>query len=167
MPSNSSECDSTTTTTFSTSSNPNQLVAWTKVHDDVDENHETNKILFSDVSVKRKNRTYWWRKWKMWNFTIFVGLMHQQKAVMARLWGLCAKANTLTLLYSPHLSRMENRDGWKNVGDLEKQFFYRFLRKTNVIHPLLVGIPLFRWGGFPMVVYGLVNGLDRLGRRLA
>ncbi|KAK9145412.1 hypothetical protein Sjap_005315 [Stephania japonica] len=66
---NSSECD-TTITTSSTSSNPNLLVAQTN------ENiHEANKILFSDVAVKRKNRAYWWRKWRTWDLSISIGLM--------------------------------------------------------------------------------------------
>ncbi|KAK9094176.1 hypothetical protein Scep_025645 [Stephania cephalantha] len=46
----------------------------------------------------------------------------------------------------------QKREGWTNVRDLEKQFFYRFLRKTNIIQPFLAGIPLFLSGGFPMVV---------------
>ncbi|KAK9094186.1 hypothetical protein Scep_025655 [Stephania cephalantha] len=234
---NSSECN----TTFSTSSsNPiNQLVAQTKGRDgDVDENHEMEKIPFSDVAVKRKSRAYWWRKWRTWDLTISIGLMvhfHIMCLVYApstfswdafRLGAFLALVTSLfgvSISYHRNLAhrafnlpkwleyffaycgilafqgdpmfwvsmhRMhhqytdkdqdphsptegfwfshinwlfdityinQKRGGWKNVKDLEKQFFYRFLRKTNVIHPFLLGIPLFWWGGFPMVVYGLVG----------
>ncbi|KAK9094178.1 hypothetical protein Scep_025647 [Stephania cephalantha] len=229
---NSSECN----TTFSaSSSNPiNQLVAQTKGHDgDVDENHEMEKIPFSDVAVKRKNRAYWWRKWRTWDLTISIGLMvhfHIMCLVYApstfswdafRVGAFLALVTSLfgvSISYHRNLAhrafnlpkwleyffaycgilafqgdpmfwvsmhRMhhqytdkdqdphsptegfwfshinwlfdityinQKRGGWKNVKDLEKQFFYRFLRKTNVIHPFLLGIPLFWWGGFPMVV---------------
>ncbi|KAK9082395.1 hypothetical protein Syun_031274 [Stephania yunnanensis] len=182
---NSSECN----TTFSTSSsNPiNQLVAQTKGHDgDVDGNHEMEKIPFSDVAVKRKNRAYWWRKWRTWDLTISIGLMvhfHIMCLVYApstfswdAFW-VGAFLALVTSLFGISISYHRNlahrafnlpkwleyffaycgilafqRGGWKNVKDLEKQFFYRFLRKTNAIHPFLVGIPLFWWGGFPMVV---------------
>ncbi|KAK9164590.1 hypothetical protein Syun_005492 [Stephania yunnanensis] len=43
----------------------------------VEENLEVKirKIVFSDVVVKRKNRAYWVRKWRLWDFTISIGLM--------------------------------------------------------------------------------------------
>ncbi|KAK9094971.1 hypothetical protein Scep_026440 [Stephania cephalantha] len=39
------------------------------------ENHEEQKIPFSDVVVKRKDRAYWVRKWRTWDVTISIGLM--------------------------------------------------------------------------------------------
>ncbi|KAK9121864.1 hypothetical protein Syun_019481 [Stephania yunnanensis] len=194
------------------------------------------KIPFSDVAVKRKNRAYWWRKWRTWDLTISIGLMVHFHimclvyapstfswdafwvgaflALVTSLFGVSisyhrnlahrafnlpkwleyffAYCGILAFQGDPmfwvsmhrmhhqytdkdqdphsptegfwfsHINWLfdityinQKRGGWKNVKDLEKQFFYRFLRKTNAIHPFLVGIPLFWWGGFPMVVYGL------------
>ncbi|KAI9110306.1 hypothetical protein K1719_018748 [Acacia pycnantha] len=42
-----------------------------------------------------------------------------------------------------------------NVGDLEKQSFYRFLRSTYMLHPLALGGLLYAMGGFPFLVWGM------------
>ncbi|CAI0395806.1 unnamed protein product [Linum tenue] len=42
-----------------------------------------------------------------------------------------------------------------NVGDLEKQAFYRWIRKTYVIHPLSLAILLYSLGGFPYICWGI------------
>nr|XP_043626203.1 palmitoyl-monogalactosyldiacylglycerol delta-7 desaturase, chloroplastic-like [Erigeron canadensis] len=42
-----------------------------------------------------------------------------------------------------------------NVGDLEKQPFYRFLRTTYVIHPVALALLLYTLGGFPFIVWGM------------
>ncbi|KAD6794625.1 hypothetical protein E3N88_05521 [Mikania micrantha] len=43
-----------------------------------------------------------------------------------------------------------------NVGDLEKQPFYRFLRKTYIIHPIAFTLLLYATGGLPFVLWGMV-----------
>lgn len=43
-----------------------------------------------------------------------------------------------------------------NVGDLEKQPFYRFLRSTYLLHPFALGALLYAAGGFPFLVWGMV-----------
>ncbi|KAL2463069.1 Palmitoyl-monogalactosyldiacylglycerol delta-7 desaturase [Forsythia ovata] len=42
-----------------------------------------------------------------------------------------------------------------NVGDLEKQPFYKFLERTYLIHPIGLGALLYALGGFPYVVWGM------------
>ncbi|CAL0335274.1 unnamed protein product [Lupinus luteus] len=42
-----------------------------------------------------------------------------------------------------------------NVGDLEKQFFYRFMRSSYIFHPLALGALLYAIGGFPFLVWGV------------
>ncbi|KAL7599807.1 palmitoyl-monogalactosyldiacylglycerol delta-7 desaturase, chloroplastic [Lactuca sativa] len=42
-----------------------------------------------------------------------------------------------------------------NVGDLEKQPFYRFLRRTYVAHPVTLALVLYALGGFPFIVWGM------------
>ncbi|KAL0342103.1 UNVERIFIED_CONTAM: Palmitoyl-monogalactosyldiacylglycerol delta-7 desaturase, chloroplastic [Sesamum calycinum] len=42
-----------------------------------------------------------------------------------------------------------------NVGDLEKQPFYKFLQTTYIIHPLALGALLYAVGGFPYIVWGM------------
>ncbi|CAF2127757.1 hypothetical protein IGI04_011939 [Brassica rapa subsp. trilocularis] len=42
-----------------------------------------------------------------------------------------------------------------NVGDLEKQPFYQFLRSTYIWHPLALAVALYALGGFPFVVWGM------------
>ncbi|KAK4428003.1 Palmitoyl-monogalactosyldiacylglycerol delta-7 desaturase, chloroplastic [Sesamum alatum] len=42
-----------------------------------------------------------------------------------------------------------------NVGDLEKQPFYKFLETTYIIHPLALGALLYAVGGFPYIVWGM------------
>ncbi|KAK2974413.1 hypothetical protein RJ640_021269 [Escallonia rubra] len=51
-----------------------------------------------------------------------------------------------------------NRCGeMNNVGDLEKQPFYRFLHDTYIIHPIALGVLLYALGGFPYIVWGMVD----------
>ncbi|OMO54354.1 Fatty acid desaturase, type 1 [Corchorus capsularis] len=42
-----------------------------------------------------------------------------------------------------------------NVGDLEKQPFYKFLKITYVLHPIALGALLYALGGFPFLVWGM------------
>ncbi|KAG8379822.1 hypothetical protein BUALT_Bualt07G0129400 [Buddleja alternifolia] len=58
----------------------------------------------------------------------------------------------------------------KNVGDLEKQLYYRCLRSTYIIHPIVLGAMLYALGGFPYIVWGmdpsnlLVHRIEWTGR---
>ncbi|KAK1312234.1 hypothetical protein QJS10_CPA07g00621 [Acorus calamus] len=45
--------------------------------------------------------------------------------------------------------------GRNNVSDLERQFFYRFLGDTYLIHPITLAVLLYVIGGFPFVVWGM------------
>ncbi|XP_030968402.1 palmitoyl-monogalactosyldiacylglycerol delta-7 desaturase, chloroplastic-like isoform X2 [Quercus lobata] len=49
----------------------------------------------------------------------------------------------------------ERCGGPNNVGDLQKQPFYRFLEKTYIIHPIALGALLYGLGGFPFLVWGM------------
>ncbi|XP_078432406.1 fatty acid desaturase 5 [Wolffia australiana] len=42
-----------------------------------------------------------------------------------------------------------------NVGDLEKQRFYRFLPQTYILHPAALALLLYKFGGFPYLVWGM------------
>ncbi|KAE9621310.1 hypothetical protein Lal_00023562 [Lupinus albus] len=42
-----------------------------------------------------------------------------------------------------------------NVGDLENQLFYRFMRSSYIFHPLALGALLYAIGGFPFLVWGV------------
>uniref|UniRef100_A0A1J3JVX9 Palmitoyl-monogalactosyldiacylglycerol delta-7 desaturase, chloroplastic n=1 Tax=Noccaea caerulescens TaxID=107243 RepID=A0A1J3JVX9_NOCCA len=42
-----------------------------------------------------------------------------------------------------------------NVGDLEKQPFYQFLRNTYIWHPVALAVALYAMGGFPFIVWGM------------
>ncbi|KAK6148976.1 hypothetical protein DH2020_016501 [Rehmannia glutinosa] len=42
-----------------------------------------------------------------------------------------------------------------NVGDLEKQPFYKFLQSTYIVHPMALGALLYAVGGFPYIVWGM------------
>ncbi|KAL5072896.1 hypothetical protein RYX36_011881 [Vicia faba] len=42
-----------------------------------------------------------------------------------------------------------------NVGELEKQYFYRFVRNTYIYHILAMGALLYAVGGFPFIVWGM------------
>ncbi|XP_058734391.1 palmitoyl-monogalactosyldiacylglycerol delta-7 desaturase, chloroplastic-like [Vicia villosa] len=42
-----------------------------------------------------------------------------------------------------------------NIGDLKKQSFYRFIRRTYILHPLAMGALLYAVGGFPFLVWGM------------
>ncbi|GMI82033.1 hypothetical protein HRI_001872600 [Hibiscus trionum] len=49
----------------------------------------------------------------------------------------------------------EKRGESSNVGDLEKQPFYRFLQTTYLLHPIALGVVLYALGGFPFLVWGM------------
>ncbi|CAB4308525.1 unnamed protein product [Prunus armeniaca] len=51
--------------------------------------------------------------------------------------------------------------GLKNVEDLRKQPFYRFLLRTNLLHSIALGGVLIVVGGFPFLVWGVVRSLTR------
>ncbi|KAG9455785.1 hypothetical protein H6P81_000293 [Aristolochia fimbriata] len=42
-----------------------------------------------------------------------------------------------------------------NVGDLERQPFYRFLKQTYMFHPIALALLLYAAGGFPFLVWGM------------
>ncbi|GLU22074.1 hypothetical protein SLE2022_381730 [Rubroshorea leprosula] len=49
----------------------------------------------------------------------------------------------------------ERCGGPNNVGDLEKQPFYRFLQSSYILHPIALGVLLYALGGFPFLVWGM------------
>ncbi|XP_023526548.1 palmitoyl-monogalactosyldiacylglycerol delta-7 desaturase, chloroplastic-like [Cucurbita pepo subsp. pepo] len=42
-----------------------------------------------------------------------------------------------------------------NVGDLQKQPFYRFIQNTYLLHPIALAALLYAIGGFPFIVWGM------------
>ncbi|XP_057969641.1 palmitoyl-monogalactosyldiacylglycerol delta-7 desaturase, chloroplastic-like [Malania oleifera] len=50
---------------------------------------------------------------------------------------------------------IERCGGTSNVGDLQKQPFYRFVQSTYIVHPIAFGALLCALGGFPFVVWGM------------
>ncbi|GMI82029.1 FATTY ACID DESATURASE B, fatty acid desaturase 5 [Hibiscus trionum] len=50
---------------------------------------------------------------------------------------------------------VEKRGEASNVGDLEKQPLYRFLKATYLLHPIACGAVLYALGGFPFLVWGM------------
>ncbi|CAI9286476.1 unnamed protein product [Lactuca saligna] len=42
------------------------------------------------------------------------------------------------------------------IKEMDKQPFYRFLRKTYILHPLALALLLYARGGFPFIVWGVV-----------
>ncbi|KAI3712060.1 hypothetical protein L1987_70609 [Smallanthus sonchifolius] len=42
-----------------------------------------------------------------------------------------------------------------NVRDLEKQFFYRFVSRTYIAHPIALALVLYALGGLPFIVWGM------------
>ncbi|KAK9112216.1 hypothetical protein Scep_019735 [Stephania cephalantha] len=50
----------------------------------------------------------------------------------------------------------------KNVGDLRKQFYYRFLQRTYLLHPLALAILLYKFGGWPFVVWGMILEINHI-----
>ncbi|XP_021906437.1 palmitoyl-monogalactosyldiacylglycerol delta-7 desaturase, chloroplastic [Carica papaya] len=52
-------------------------------------------------------------------------------------------------------SVLERCGGPNNVGDLEKQSFYKFLQNTYILHPTALGLVLYFLGGFPFIVWGM------------
>nr|GMD87507.1 palmitoyl-monogalactosyldiacylglycerol delta-7 desaturase, chloroplastic [Ipomoea batatas] len=52
-------------------------------------------------------------------------------------------------------STNERAEMTTNVGDLESQFFYKFIQRTYIIHPILLTALLYVIGGFPYVVWGM------------
>ncbi|XP_071689095.1 palmitoyl-monogalactosyldiacylglycerol delta-7 desaturase, chloroplastic-like [Rutidosis leptorrhynchoides] len=47
------------------------------------------------------------------------------------------------------------REGPNNVKDLEKQSFYRFMRRTYIAHPIALALLLYTFGGLPFIVWGM------------
>nr|UDV78656.1 fatty acid desaturase 5.2 [Perilla frutescens] len=47
-----------------------------------------------------------------------------------------------------------------NVGDLEKQPFYKFIEKTYIFHSVALGALLYSMGGFPYIVWGMRGPFD-------
>eukprot|EP00252_Welwitschia_mirabilis_P020166 TRINITY_DN4883_c0_g1_i2.p1 TRINITY_DN4883_c0_g1~~TRINITY_DN4883_c0_g1_i2.p1 ORF type:complete len:307 (+),score=32.29 TRINITY_DN4883_c0_g1_i2:200-1120(+) len=52
---------------------------------------------------------------------------------------------------------LDNVGSRSNVADLERQFFYKFIDKTYVIHQLGMGLILYALGGIPFLVWGMVK----------
>ena len=44
-----------------------------------------------------------------------------------------------------------------NVEDLQKQAFYRFLRRTYILHHVGLAVVLYAVGGLPFLVWGMVR----------
>jgi len=44
-----------------------------------------------------------------------------------------------------------------NVSDMDKDPFYNFIQKTYSIHPIMMAVALYALGGFPYIVWGMVN----------
>lgn len=44
-----------------------------------------------------------------------------------------------------------------NVGDMERQPFYRFIKSTYMAHPLAMGLLLYFAGGMPFLAWGMVS----------
>uniref|UniRef100_A0A7N0VA46 Fatty acid desaturase domain-containing protein n=1 Tax=Kalanchoe fedtschenkoi TaxID=63787 RepID=A0A7N0VA46_KALFE len=42
-----------------------------------------------------------------------------------------------------------------NATDLKRQAFYRFMDKSYVVHPMMLGLALYAAGGWPFVVWGM------------
>ncbi|XP_022158801.1 palmitoyl-monogalactosyldiacylglycerol delta-7 desaturase, chloroplastic-like [Momordica charantia] len=42
-----------------------------------------------------------------------------------------------------------------NVGDLEKQSFYRFIHKSYLLHPIALAFLLYAVGGIPFLIWGM------------
>ncbi|XP_050383200.1 palmitoyl-monogalactosyldiacylglycerol delta-7 desaturase, chloroplastic [Argentina anserina] len=49
----------------------------------------------------------------------------------------------------------ERCGGLDNVGDLQKQPFYQFLKATYLAHPIALAALLYATGGFPFIVWGM------------
>ncbi|CAL1356757.1 unnamed protein product [Linum trigynum] len=43
----------------------------------------------------------------------------------------------------------------QNVGDLDNQAFYRWLHKTYFLHPISLGVLLYKYGGLPYLFWGM------------
>ncbi|GAV81483.1 LOW QUALITY PROTEIN: hypothetical protein CFOL_v3_24938, partial [Cephalotus follicularis] len=56
----------------------------------------------------------------------------------------------------------ERCGGASNVGDLEKQPFYKFLQSTYILHPIALGVLLYALEGFPFLVWGMVSNMHIL-----
>ncbi|KAJ7550378.1 hypothetical protein O6H91_07G097800 [Diphasiastrum complanatum] len=52
-------------------------------------------------------------------------------------------------------STMERVGARSNIGDLEKDDFYKFIEKTYILHPILSAAALYALGGFPYIVWGV------------
>ncbi|PRQ52692.1 putative acyl-CoA desaturase [Rosa chinensis] len=52
-------------------------------------------------------------------------------------------------------SRFPDALEFKNVGDLKKQWYYRFLHYTYPCHSVALGILLYAGGGLPFLVWGM------------
>ncbi|KAI3525145.1 hypothetical protein L2E82_02429 [Cichorium intybus] len=52
--------------------------------------------------------------------------------------------------------KIANMSGDPNIiEEMEKQPFYKFLRKTYILHPIALGLLLYALGGFPFIVWGV------------
>ncbi|KAJ8755899.1 hypothetical protein K2173_024444 [Erythroxylum novogranatense] len=52
-------------------------------------------------------------------------------------------------------SVVERCGGPNNVGDLEKQPFYKFIQDTYILHPFALAVLLYACGGVPFLVWGM------------
>ncbi|PQM33009.1 palmitoyl-monogalactosyldiacylglycerol delta-7 desaturase chloroplastic-like [Prunus yedoensis var. nudiflora] len=58
-------------------------------------------------------------------------------------------------IFDTHRRRCEHLGGLKNVEELKKQPFYRFLFRTNFLHSFALGGLLYAVGGFPFLVWAV------------
>ncbi|XP_061994328.1 palmitoyl-monogalactosyldiacylglycerol delta-7 desaturase, chloroplastic-like [Rosa rugosa] len=52
-------------------------------------------------------------------------------------------------------SRYRKNGGLKNVEDMKKQWFYRFLHRTYLLHIIVSGASLYALGGLPFFIWGM------------
>ncbi|KAK1414306.1 hypothetical protein QVD17_30050 [Tagetes erecta] len=67
-------------------------------------------------------------------------------------------SHVLWMLDTTNSSNIANTIGEENnnnVRDLEKQFFYRFVRRTYIAHPIALALVLYALGGLPFIVWGM------------
>ncbi|KAJ7567263.1 hypothetical protein O6H91_02G139600 [Diphasiastrum complanatum] len=56
-------------------------------------------------------------------------------------------------------STMERVGARSNIGDLDKDHFYKFIQRTYIFHPILSAVALYALGGFPYLVWGAVRAV--------
>ncbi|CAA0816471.1 Palmitoyl-monogalactosyldiacylglycerol delta-7 desaturase- chloroplastic [Striga hermonthica] len=125
------------------------------------------RILLSDVAVERKRDVFGGREWTCLDVaTIGVGNPIDWVSTHRYHHQFCDTEkdphSPLEGFWFSHMSWLFDTNTIiqrcgkpNNVGDLEKQPFYKFLQSTYIIHPLSLGALLYALGGFPYIVWGM------------